>query len=227
MMPHTTTIFCYFHPIPSPYPPPHPPQHRYHFNINKLMVGIREHVSVWADGSVVRGELERQVGALLGPKTEADMKPKAKEKKKKVFFWGGGGNNNGVVCCVQWYHKSPHAMHHTQCTTHNAPHTMHHTQCTTHNAPHTMHHTQCTTHNAPHTMHHTQITTQEKKPAATPKAVEAKDSNKGGEAEDQTPSNPYAIFTMPAENTMVCFWCVYVCCVWCVWYMFFVCICAS
>lgn len=38
----------------------------------------------WADGAAVREELSKQVEALLGPKTEADMKPLEKKKKPKA-----------------------------------------------------------------------------------------------------------------------------------------------
>ena len=39
----------------------------------------------WAPAADLKQELDRQVAALLGPKTEADMqKPDAKKKKAKV-----------------------------------------------------------------------------------------------------------------------------------------------
>ena len=39
----------------------------------------------WADGAAVKAELEAQMAAFLGPKTEADLKPlDKKDKKKKV-----------------------------------------------------------------------------------------------------------------------------------------------
>lgn len=59
-------------------------QHRYHFNTGQLMLAVRSDVSKWADGSIVRAEMEQQIASLLGPKTEADLAPKVKEKKKKV-----------------------------------------------------------------------------------------------------------------------------------------------
>jgi len=41
----------------------------------------------WAPAAELKQELDRQVAALLGPKTEADMqKPDAKKKKAKVWL---------------------------------------------------------------------------------------------------------------------------------------------
>jgi glutaminyl-tRNA synthetase len=57
--------------------------HRYHFNTNLLVAPITKQLR-WADGAAVRAELMSAVEALLGPKTEADLKPPEKKKKTKV-----------------------------------------------------------------------------------------------------------------------------------------------
>ena len=48
-----------------------------------LVAGINKSLK-WADGAAVRVELQQQLEALLGPKTEADLKPPEKKKKAKV-----------------------------------------------------------------------------------------------------------------------------------------------
>lgn len=67
----------------------HPTNHRYHFNTNLLLAPVTKQLK-WADGAAVRAELLAAVEALLGPKTEADLKPPEKKKKPKVCVWGGG-----------------------------------------------------------------------------------------------------------------------------------------
>jgi glutaminyl-tRNA synthetase len=57
--------------------------HRYHFNTNLLLAPITKQLK-WAEGAAVRAELLAAVEALLGPKTEADLKPPEKKKKPKV-----------------------------------------------------------------------------------------------------------------------------------------------
>ncbi|XP_073425693.1 glutamine--tRNA ligase-like [Dendrobates tinctorius] len=52
---------------------------RYRFNMGLLM-GEARHGLKWADGKIIKNEVDMQVLHLLGPKTEADL-----EKKPKVF----------------------------------------------------------------------------------------------------------------------------------------------
>uniref|UniRef100_A0A665SXS9 Glutamine--tRNA ligase n=1 Tax=Echeneis naucrates TaxID=173247 RepID=A0A665SXS9_ECHNA len=53
---------------------------RYHFNMGLLMGEARSALK-WADGKVIKNEVDMQVLHLLGPKTEADL-----EKKLKLVF---------------------------------------------------------------------------------------------------------------------------------------------
>lgn len=87
---------------------------RYHYNTSPLIVSIRAGALKWADGALLNAELERQVTALLGPKTEADLAPKVKEKKKKVLPCGGVSclgcglycqHVSWHVCCVAAVHE--------------------------------------------------------------------------------------------------------------------------
>lgn len=55
---------------------------RYHTNMNPLLGQVRNVVR-WADVAAMRAELDAQVAALLGPKTEADLAPLEKKKKEK------------------------------------------------------------------------------------------------------------------------------------------------
>lgn len=57
-------------------------EERYHMNLN-ILLGQATKALKWADGAAVRAVLEQQVEALLGPKTEADLKPPEKKKKSK------------------------------------------------------------------------------------------------------------------------------------------------
>ncbi|XP_068585850.1 glutamine--tRNA ligase [Cebidichthys violaceus] len=56
---------------------------RYHFNMGLLMGEARSALK-WADGKVVKNEVDLQVLHLLGPKTEADLEKKLKPQKAKV-----------------------------------------------------------------------------------------------------------------------------------------------
>lgn len=59
---------------------------RYQFNIGKLLGEARQMLK-FGDGKMIKNEMDMQVLDLLGPKTEADMKPakgKKKENKPKV-----------------------------------------------------------------------------------------------------------------------------------------------
>eukprot|EP00118_Oscarella_pearsei_P002818 m.11750 g.11750 ORF g.11750 m.11750 type:complete len:759 (+) comp23586_c0_seq2:134-2410(+) len=58
---------------------------RYRFNPGILMAASRKTDLKWADGKTVKAEMDKQVAALLGPKTEADLKqskPKASPSNK-------------------------------------------------------------------------------------------------------------------------------------------------
>ncbi|XP_037333622.2 glutamine--tRNA ligase [Pungitius pungitius] len=56
---------------------------RYHFNMGLLMGEARSALK-WADGKVVKNEVDLQVLHLLGPKTEADLEKKLKPQKAKA-----------------------------------------------------------------------------------------------------------------------------------------------
>ncbi|XP_031700186.1 glutamine--tRNA ligase [Anarrhichthys ocellatus] len=56
---------------------------RYHFNMGLLMGEARSALK-WADGKVIKNEVDMQVLHLLGPKTEADLEKKLKPQKAKV-----------------------------------------------------------------------------------------------------------------------------------------------
>lgn len=56
---------------------------RYHFNMGLLMGEARAALK-WADGKVIKNEVDLQVLHLLGPKTEADLEKKAKAPKVKA-----------------------------------------------------------------------------------------------------------------------------------------------
>ncbi|XP_019746738.1 glutamine--tRNA ligase [Hippocampus comes] len=55
---------------------------RYHFNMGLLMGELRSALK-WADGKVLKNEMDMQVLHLLGPKTEADLEKKSKTQKNK------------------------------------------------------------------------------------------------------------------------------------------------
>ncbi|XP_055852721.1 probable glutamine--tRNA ligase [Episyrphus balteatus] len=57
-------------------------EQRYHFNVGKIMQEVRNQLK-WADGKAVKSEIEVQIFDLLGPKTDADLKPLPKPDKKK------------------------------------------------------------------------------------------------------------------------------------------------
>ncbi|XP_061159436.1 glutamine--tRNA ligase [Syngnathus typhle] len=56
---------------------------RYHFNMGLLMGDVRAALK-WADGKVLKNEVDMQVLHLLGPKTEADLEKKSKGPKNKA-----------------------------------------------------------------------------------------------------------------------------------------------
>uniref|UniRef100_A0A8C5RSZ3 Glutaminyl-tRNA synthetase n=1 Tax=Laticauda laticaudata TaxID=8630 RepID=A0A8C5RSZ3_LATLA len=53
---------------------------RYHFNMGVLMGEARNKLK-WADGKIIKNEVDLQVLNLLGPKTEADLEKKSKVTK--------------------------------------------------------------------------------------------------------------------------------------------------
>ena len=55
---------------------------RYRFNVGVLLAQLRT-IQPWADGKLVKEEVDRQVLALLGPKTAEDTKPAAKKAQEK------------------------------------------------------------------------------------------------------------------------------------------------
>ncbi|MEW5320129.1 MAG: hypothetical protein WDW38_011226 [Sanguina aurantia] len=55
-------------------------EERYHLNTS-IMLGQIGRSLKWADGQAMRAEMDSQVEALLGPKTEADLLPREKPKK--------------------------------------------------------------------------------------------------------------------------------------------------
>ncbi|XP_069822884.1 glutamine--tRNA ligase [Dendropsophus ebraccatus] len=56
---------------------------RYRFNMGLLMGEARNRLK-WADGKIIKNEVDMQVLHLLGPKTEADLEKKPKAAKQKV-----------------------------------------------------------------------------------------------------------------------------------------------
>ncbi|XP_072329220.1 glutamine--tRNA ligase isoform X1 [Scyliorhinus torazame] len=56
---------------------------RYHFNMGILMGEVRNKLK-WADGKIIRNEVDLQVLNLLGPKTEDDLEKKTKTPKQKA-----------------------------------------------------------------------------------------------------------------------------------------------
>ncbi|GCC20433.1 hypothetical protein chiPu_0018993 [Chiloscyllium punctatum] len=56
---------------------------RYHFNMGLIMGEVRNKLK-WADGKIIKNEVDLQVLNLLGPKTEADLEKKAKAPKQKA-----------------------------------------------------------------------------------------------------------------------------------------------
>uniref|UniRef100_A0A3B4WQA3 Glutamine--tRNA ligase n=1 Tax=Seriola lalandi dorsalis TaxID=1841481 RepID=A0A3B4WQA3_SERLL len=57
---------------------------RYHFNMGLLMGEARAALK-WADGKVIKNEVDMQVLHLLGPKTEADLEKKPKVMLQQLF----------------------------------------------------------------------------------------------------------------------------------------------
>ncbi|XP_078066146.1 glutamine--tRNA ligase [Mustelus asterias] len=56
---------------------------RYRFNMGLLMGEVRNKLK-WADGKIIKNEVDLQVLNLLGPKTEADLEKKPKTPKQKA-----------------------------------------------------------------------------------------------------------------------------------------------
>ena len=67
-----------------------------------IMAEVRETLK-WADGSAIKAELEAQLAAVLGPKTEADLAKPKKEKKKKTKKENktGGAKSNEDAAAAQ------------------------------------------------------------------------------------------------------------------------------
>jgi len=59
----------------------HATEDRYHTNVGALIGKVRE-LQKWSDVKAVKEEIEKQLEALLGPKTAADAEPKKKDKTK-------------------------------------------------------------------------------------------------------------------------------------------------
>lgn len=57
--------------------------YRYHANTSLVLAAVKTRLK-WAEGSEIKRELDKQVEALLGPKTEADLVKPDKKKVKKV-----------------------------------------------------------------------------------------------------------------------------------------------
>ena len=57
-------------------------EQRYKFNAGKLLADARKELK-FADGKILKNELDMQLLMLLGPKTEADLAPAPKTKKEK------------------------------------------------------------------------------------------------------------------------------------------------
>ena len=56
-------------------------EERYHCNLNPLLGQVRGRLK-WVDAAAAKSELEKQVVAMLGPKTESDLGPPPEKKKK-------------------------------------------------------------------------------------------------------------------------------------------------
>lgn len=56
---------------------------RYHFNTGQILARVRKELK-FADGKQLKSELDVQLLALLGPKTDKDLAPKAKKEKAPV-----------------------------------------------------------------------------------------------------------------------------------------------
>jgi len=55
---------------------------RYKFNIGGLMQEVRKKLP-WADGKIIKNEVDNQILSILGTKTESDLAPVQKQKKSK------------------------------------------------------------------------------------------------------------------------------------------------
>ncbi|KAH8382986.1 hypothetical protein KR009_006156 [Drosophila setifemur] len=56
-------------------------EQRYHFNSFKILQDVRSELK-WADAKSVKAAIDVEIFDLLGPKTEADLKPQAKQNEK-------------------------------------------------------------------------------------------------------------------------------------------------
>ena len=96
-------------------------EERYHFNSGKALGAIGQEMP-FADGAKLREEYDKQLAALLGPKTEEDLKPPTKKKAapaavvKQGVKKGGQVANTGVVAAdgassdeEAWIFPSPKA----------------------------------------------------------------------------------------------------------------------
>ncbi|KAL6782008.1 TSQ1 [Auxenochlorella protothecoides x Auxenochlorella symbiontica] len=91
-------------------------EERYHANTNVLLAEIRAGLK-WVDLAAAKAELERQVEALLGPKTEADCvkperKKKIKEKKPAKAEGGAAAGKPGPAAAEEeaWRTADPYAF---------------------------------------------------------------------------------------------------------------------
>uniref|UniRef100_A0A6J0TYI4 glutamine--tRNA ligase n=1 Tax=Pogona vitticeps TaxID=103695 RepID=A0A6J0TYI4_9SAUR len=69
---------------------------RYRFNMGALMGEVRSKLK-WADGKIIKNEVDLQVLHLLGPKTEADLEKKPKGLKS----WAAEPNKKGKSVVVE------------------------------------------------------------------------------------------------------------------------------
>lgn len=97
-------------------------EERYHYNSGKALGSIGQELP-FADGAKLREEFDKQLAALLGPKTEEDLKPPTKKKAapaaavvKQGVKKGGQVANTGVVAAdgaspaeEAWIFPSPKA----------------------------------------------------------------------------------------------------------------------
>uniref|UniRef100_A0A671WXF8 Glutamine--tRNA ligase n=1 Tax=Sparus aurata TaxID=8175 RepID=A0A671WXF8_SPAAU len=85
---------------------------RYHFNMGLLMGEARSALK-WADGKVIKNEVDLQVLQLLGKKTEADLEKKAKVTNGTLFkgiFWENEAAVNGENYKTEGYVVTPKTM---------------------------------------------------------------------------------------------------------------------
>lgn len=66
---------------------------RYRFNTFKIMQDLKDQLK-WADGKSVKAAIDVEIFDLLGPKTEADLKPLPKSEKKKEIKMKNNENDS-------------------------------------------------------------------------------------------------------------------------------------